>query len=215
MDHKLNIKFGEINNLSDARYAAGTGATLMGFNLSASHPKSVSVENMKEISGWAAGPAIVTEWENETADIIASTCNRLDIEYVQLNTFNPVVTAALKPEFCVIQNIELSADSHTGDLINKLNEVNGLAMYYMLSFKNLKDQEAFLSKPGNELFVKDLCRDQPVILNFVFNASNVLGVIEKFNPFGINIVSKGETKPGIQDFSEMNDLFDVIEKARE
>src|SRR6185503_523293 len=177
MDHKLNIKFGEINNLSDARYAAGMGAAFMGFNLSASHPKCVTVEKLKEISGWAPGPAIVTEWENESADVIADTCNRLNIEYVQLNSFNPEITAALKPEFCVIQNIDLNTESHIGELVNKVSEVNGLVMYYMLSFDNVKDQEMFLAKSGNTLFITDICRDQPVILNFQFNKSNILDLV--------------------------------------
>ena len=210
MEHKLNIKFGEINTLSDARYAAGLGAAFMGFNLSPAHPKNCSEQRLKEISGWAPGPAIVTEWENEPANLIADTCNRLNIEYIQLNGFNPVVTAALKPEFCVIQNINLHGDSHIGEMVQKLSDVNGLAMYYLLTFKDIVEQEKFLSKPGNDLFVMDLCRDQPVFLNFRFNTSNIKMLVEKFNPFGINISGNGEVKPGIQDFSGLNDLFDQI-----
>lgn len=215
MDHKLNIKFGEINSLSDARYAAGMGAAFMGFNLSTSNPKSISLEKLKEISGWAPGPAIVTEWENEPADVIANTCNKLDIEYVQLNAFNPAVTAALKPEFCVIQNIDLNTSSHIGELINKVSEVNGLVMYYMLTFNNIEDQDFFLAKSGNALFITDLCRDQPVILNFQFNKSNILTLMEQFNPFGININGGAEAKPGTQDYNDLNHMFDLLGKTSE
>ncbi len=215
MEHKLNIKFGEINTLSEARYAAGVGAAFMGFNLSPENSKNCTEQNLKEISGWAPGPAIVTEWENESADVIADTCNRLNIEYIQLNAFNPDVTSALKPGFCVIQNISLQADSHIGELIKKVNDVNGLAMYYLLSFNDLNEQEKFLSKSGNDLFVTDLCRDQPVFLNFRFNASNIKLLVEKFNPFGINISGKGEIKPGIQDFSELNDLLDIVNSTKD
>ncbi len=215
MDHKPNIKFGEVNNLSDARYASGMGAAFMGFNLSPSHSKYVEPESMKEISNWAPGPVLVTEWNHEPANIISETCGRLGIEYVQLNTFNPVVTAALKPDFCVIQNIEIHAEELPGKLIEQISQVNGLAMYYMLSFKNLADQEHFLSKPGNELLITDLCRDQPVFLNFHFNTGNILDLIEKFKPFGINFNGTPETKPGIQDYSVLNELFDLVNKTQE
>ncbi len=214
MEHKINAKFGEINNLGDARYAAGVGAAFMGFNLSSSPPKYVEPEKMKEISGWAPGPALVTEWENEPANIIADTCKRLDIDYIQLNSFNPAVTSALKPDFCVIQNIDISAIEPPGKLIQQVNEVNGLAMYYMLSFKTLSDQEKFLSKPGNELLITDFCRDQPVLLNFHFNPSNILTLIEKFKPFGINLKGPSEIKPGFQDYGDMNELFELVSKAQ-
>jgi len=215
MDHKINIKFGEVNNLSDARYASGMGAAFMGFNLSPAHPKYLEPKSMKEISNWAPGPAIVTEWEDETAEEIANSCTRLGIEYVQLNNFNPSVTAALKPDFCVIQNIDIHPETHSAKLIQQISEVNGLVMYYMLSFKSLDDQEAFLSKPGNELLITDFCRDQPVILNFHFNSDNILNLIEKFKPFGINFKGSSEMKPGIQDYSILNDLFDLVTKAQE
>jgi phosphoribosylanthranilate isomerase len=215
MDHKLNIKFGEVNNLSDARYASGMGAAFMGFNLSSPNPRYVDPDSMKEISNWAPGPAIVTEWDNESAEVIASACNRLGIEYVQLNKFNPVVTSALKADFCVIQNIDIPAEEHSGNLIQQVSEVNGLAMYYMLSFNSIDDQEKFLSKPGNELLITELCRDQPVFLNFHFNAQNIVSLVEKYKPFGINFKGSAETKPGFQDYSVLNDLFDLVNKAVE
>jgi len=213
MEHKINAKFGEINNLGDARYAAGMGAAFMGFNLSPSNPKHVDPDKMKEISGWAPGPKLVTEWENEPADLIADTCKKLDIDYVQLNNFNPAVTEALKKGFCVIQNINIDPDELPGRMIQQVNEVNGLAMYYMLSFKSLAGQEKFLSKPGNELLITDFCRDQPVLLNFHFTPSNIAPLIEKFKPFGINLKGPSEIKPGLQDYSDINELLDLVHKA--
>jgi len=211
MPEKINIKFGEVNNLADARYAAAMGASLLGFNLSPSHPQYVSPEQLKEISGWAAGPELVIEWEHEPAEIIKDTCTRLDIEYVQLNHFDPVVTQALKGDFCVIQNIVLHKDLHASDIIQMINDVNGLVMYYMLSFDDLAEQDRFLSVPGNNLLIKDLCRDQPVLLNFQFNPQNLVSIIEEFEPFGINLKGSSENKPGHQDFEELNDLVSLIE----
>ena len=213
MDHKLNIKFGEVNNLSDARYAAGAGATFLGFNLSTSHPQYIAPEKIKEICGWVSGPIPVAEWGNEPASIISDTCNSLGMEYIQLNAFNPEITAALKMDFCVIQNIEIGAEDHLAGLIEKVNKVNGLAMYYMLSFKDLSSQEMFLSKESHCLMVKDFCRDQPIFLNFHFTPENLPGLIDQFQPFGINLNGSAESKPGVKDFSTLNDLVSLLEKS--
>jgi phosphoribosylanthranilate isomerase len=211
MDHPVNIKFGEVNNLSDARYAAALGATFLGFNLSPNHPQYITPELLKEISGWAAGPSLVSEWENEVAEVISDTCKRLTIEYVQLNRFDPKVTEALKQDFSVIQNIEITAADVVSDIITRINQVNGLVMYYMLSFPTMHDQEVFLSNPSHKLLLTDCCRDYPVLLNFHFTPQNLVPIIEEFKPFGINLRGSSEIKPGYKDFEELNELITLLE----
>jgi phosphoribosylanthranilate isomerase len=211
VSHKINIKFGEVNNLSDARYAAALGATFLGFNLSPAHAQYISPDLVKEISGWAAGPALVTEWENEPAEVIIDTCRRLDVEYIQLNRFHPEITGVLKPDFSVIQNIEIPGSDTMADIISKINQVNGMAMYYMLSFPSILDQSAFLAKPSHKLLLTDCCRDYPVLLNFHFTPENLIPLIDEFSPFGINLKGSSELKPGYKDFDELNDLVALLE----
>lgn len=55
------VKVGNITNLSDARYCAGMGVHLMGFNTIDSRPGYVRAETFREFRGWFTGPSIVAE----------------------------------------------------------------------------------------------------------------------------------------------------------
>jgi hypothetical protein len=55
----LKIKFNNIRDLGDARYAAANMATWMGFGAGAQ--KSLSPAKIQEIAAWCAGPELVLE----------------------------------------------------------------------------------------------------------------------------------------------------------
>jgi phosphoribosylanthranilate isomerase len=55
------VKVGNITNLSDARYCAGMGVHMLGFNAIESQPGHIPSETFQEFRGWFAGPSIVVE----------------------------------------------------------------------------------------------------------------------------------------------------------
>ena len=55
------VKISSVNNLSDARYAAGMGVELMGFNLDESSGNIVAPEQFRAITGWISGVKLVGE----------------------------------------------------------------------------------------------------------------------------------------------------------
>ena len=55
---KTFVIVGEISNLSDARYCAGMGVDVLGFNINPVEETCVAPETLNEISGWVAGVAI-------------------------------------------------------------------------------------------------------------------------------------------------------------
>lgn len=58
---KTLVKVGKISNLSDARYCAGMGVDMLGFNVINGRDQYVSPEFFKEMRGWFTGPAVVAE----------------------------------------------------------------------------------------------------------------------------------------------------------
>jgi phosphoribosylanthranilate isomerase len=210
MELKTNVKLGEVNNLSDARYAAGVGAAFLGFNFSPSHPQYIAPSQVEEIVGWLTGPALVGEFDNELTDIIRDTAERFHLDYVQLNEFNPAQAAELK-DLSVIQNIHIHGDMHPADVIAKVDAVQHPDMYYMLTFDSHASQESFLGKAGNQLLLTEFCRDYPVIFNFHFTPDNLINFIDQYNPFGINLRGGSEIKPGYKDFDALNELLELLE----
>jgi phosphoribosylanthranilate isomerase len=209
MNLKTNIKLGEVNNLSDARYAAGLGAQFLGFNFCPTHPQYLAPSSVQEIVGWLTGPCLVGEWEDELADIILDTTERLHLDYAQLNSFDPAKAKALK-DICLIQNMLLDENS-PAELIRKIDEVHTQDMYFLLSFGSQDAQTHYFSHSGNQQLLRELCRDYPVILNFYFSPENAIHFIEEYKPFGINLKGSSEIKPGYKDFDELNELVSLLE----
>ena len=58
---KTLVKIGGITNLSDARYCAGMGVDMLGFDVIQGHPNYISPELFQQIRGWITGPLIVAE----------------------------------------------------------------------------------------------------------------------------------------------------------
>ncbi len=48
-----------VNNLSDARYCAGMGVDMIGFNLDESQPGFMPAADLQDIAGWVAGVKLV------------------------------------------------------------------------------------------------------------------------------------------------------------
>ncbi|MEO7992193.1 MAG: N-(5'-phosphoribosyl)anthranilate isomerase [Chryseolinea sp.] len=61
MPLKTFVKVGSITNLSDARYCAGMGADMLGFNAVEGKDHYLSPKQFQEIRGWVTGPLVVAE----------------------------------------------------------------------------------------------------------------------------------------------------------
>jgi phosphoribosylanthranilate isomerase len=61
MPLKTFVKVGSITNLSDARYCAGMGADMLGFNAIEGNDHYLSPKQFQEIRGWVTGPMVVVE----------------------------------------------------------------------------------------------------------------------------------------------------------
>ena len=61
MGLKTTVKVGSITNLSDARYCAGMGVDLLGFNAVEGSPDHISPIQFEELRGWFVGPKVVIE----------------------------------------------------------------------------------------------------------------------------------------------------------
>lgn len=61
MPLKTFVKVASILNLSDARYCAGMGVDMLGFQAIEGHDNYIKGSQFQEIRGWIAGPQIVAE----------------------------------------------------------------------------------------------------------------------------------------------------------
>lgn len=82
MDYQ--IKFNNITDLADARFAASVMAEWMGFSVG--KPTDLSIPQIQEIINWCSGPKLTLELEpNLAASQVFTYCNALPVEAIECN----------------------------------------------------------------------------------------------------------------------------------
>ena len=84
MTLKTFVKVSNITNLSDARYCAGMGVDLLGFNIDPASPSQIGEKDYEEISEWVAGVQFVGEFETSSLYEIKQGLKHYNIDYIQL-----------------------------------------------------------------------------------------------------------------------------------
>lgn len=206
-----NLKFGEVDNLSDARFAAGSEAAYIGFSFDPDHEFYIEPDKAEEIINWLKGPAIVGEFGAQELHDINKIVKRFNLKYVQLNeTTNFFSLKELKVK--IIQNIDLAEFRSPEEVEFFVEESYKNVTYYMLSIYDEDEYEEYMSDWENEKLVKKLCQDLNVILNFPFDADNIRPLVQKFKPYAVNLYPGGEDSPGMKDF---DGLIEVVESLQE
>ncbi len=85
MPLKTFVKVGSITNLSDARYCAGMGADMLGFNAVEGKDHYLSPKQFQEIRGWVTGPLVVAEVSGlQSAAQLTSIIENYQPDYLEL-----------------------------------------------------------------------------------------------------------------------------------
>ncbi len=206
-----NLKFGEVTNLSDARFAAGSQAKFVGFSLDPENENYIESEDLKEITGWIEGIGLVGEFGKQDFEEISQAIQDFNLDYVQLNeATNFFSYSKLKAQ--IIQNLDLGAFRDREELEYYIEDSYRNITYYMFSIYDEQSLEDFLNNPNFTKKVKDFTEDLNVILNFPFNAENIVDMVNDFRPYGINIYAGGEERPGYKDFDELIQMVESLDE---
>lgn len=80
----MKIKFNNIRDLNDARYASAKMAEWIGFSVGAAD--SLSAAKIQEIVGWCAGPAVVIELMDEiSVESILSFLDVIEAHFIEVS----------------------------------------------------------------------------------------------------------------------------------
>lgn len=206
-----NLKFGELTNLSDARFAAGSQANFLGFSLDPDSENYIEHDDLNEILGWIEGVGLVGEFGKQDFEEIRDAIQQYKLDYVQLNeTEHFFSLSKLKAQ--IIQNLDLATFRDREELEYFIEDSYQNITYYMFSIYNDEDLEAFLNDSDFKKRIKDFTDDLNVILNLPFNAENIIDLTKEFKPFAINIYAGGEERPGYKDFDELIEMVESLDE---
>ncbi len=178
------VKVGEITNLSDARYCAGMGVDMLGFNLNPGSETYVSPEQFKEMTNWVSGVRLVGEFGDATPEFIEKALEQYELDMIQVQTSNYSTNTGLP---LILE-------------INDLQEVENISNPGEIEYFLLEHSAQFIDNLG-----------YPVLLGNDLEVDEVLTIIESTSIRGIALKGSFEEKPGFKDYDQLADILEALE----
>ena len=202
---KTFVKISGVNNLSDARYCAGMGVDIIGFDLDEGSDHYVSPSKFKEIERWISGVKLAGEFTQNNIEIIKKALQNYQLDYLQISDTNLLDTSG-KVGIPIILKLEWDSGK-TNILESIIQNQPSNPEYFLLN----NDRE-----PGIEIEeigrLKKLCSEFPVLLGFGFSKPNIERLLSTISPGGIALKGARELKPGFYDFDEMAEILELLQE---
>lgn len=182
---KTLVKVSGVNNLSNARYCAGMGVEMLGFDIDA-----MPIEKFSEIRNWVAGVKIVGETKTKDIDELLNKIELYKPNLVELADFDLAVELYRRSDIEVIF-VEKTVKS-------SLNYTDNIKYLEFESIDN-KALELFFSYAAEPyLLVSDKnLKENNIVLNG--------------RKFGITIQSDIEERPGFSNFENTMEILESLE----
>jgi hypothetical protein len=187
----MKIKFNQIQDLNDARYASSALSEWVGFTLN-----QLPISKVQEIIGWCAGPKLAIELTDiELLETAISWC-----------TILPINTLECKAESFpfLIENIPNAKNYEwivNSPDINQLNADN---------FKEIPSVYLHFLPKSLDQFTEDILRTPNLIVNISDFQSNT-SIIASLSPELISINCEPETTLGEKNFEQTTELFEALD----
>ncbi|MEJ8802427.1 hypothetical protein [Pontibacter sp. H249] len=196
-----------INNLSDARYCAGMGVDIIGFNLKLDDPQRMQSETLKEIIGWVSGVQLAGEFERAKPDVINDLAEEFKLDYIQLNT--PYLIDEIEEiNRPVIQKIFINKDTVDSELLEMMELYSSVVDSFIIYSDDFTSVDE-----TNTKFLKEIAKQFKIYVGFGLDKNNITAILKQIKPAGIGLQGGHEIKPGLKDFDELQEIFEEIEEA--
>lgn len=205
MSLKTFVKISGVNNLSDARYCAGMGVNILGFNLDPLSEAYVPPEKFNAIREWISGVALAAEFSLSPAQaIVQQLKNFPSLDYLQIE--NPHdLSDVMHLNIPLILPVDVIKFNTMKSIEAYMDEYQEVVRYYLLV-----SSSAGTSSPLFEEILP-LAEKYPVLLEYGVDAENVMQLIEQTSIAGIALRGGDEIRPGYKHFDELADILEAIE----
>jgi len=193
------VKISAVNNLSVARYVAGMGVELLGFDLESTSDKYVDPEKFAAITSWVSGVKFVGEITAKSQRSVPDIVDQYQLDYIQITVTQPVDLGKSLPLPLIIK-INQMDETHISEC---LEQYSSIADWFLI------EPDEPMSAAQLDWFTQR-AQKFPLILGSNITADNVLGLIES-GFAGIALKGSNEIKPGIGNFDELADLLEALE----
>ncbi|MGB3466085.1 MAG: phosphoribosylanthranilate isomerase [Cyclobacteriaceae bacterium] len=196
------VKVGEITNLSDARYCAGMGVDLLGFNVVENTDGFVDPAKFAEITGWVVGVDYCAEIKtHQPPEDLLTSLKNAGITYVESSSEEILNSLeGFKKIYKVIAN---GAD----DLITLsevLKDTRTFADFILVESENKEIYESI-----DQVLIDAV--DTPKILKAYGLSEKSVANLNNEVFYGVALKGSEEIKPGYKDFDELAEILEALE----
>lgn len=201
---KTFVKVSKVNNLSDARYCAGMGVDVIGFNLVPQTSHFVAPEKFSEITDWLSGVDFAGEFDELPVSEIQRLAKAYRIQYIQ------VKDATLLPELSkenipLILKIDMDQPLNFSALERILQEHKEEVVFYLFEGQQEAFEQEILDK------ILSYASDYPVLLGYGVAPENIFELIKKHPIEGVALLGEEEIRAGYKDFEKLAEILELLE----
>jgi len=197
------VYISNVNNLSDARYAAGMGVNLLGFRLDPKDEASLNPAQFSEISEWISGVKIVGEFGDSNPQEIKASLDQFAVDYLLVSDESQIHDFSMIG-IPLIFRLEITNENKQ-DLESTMNFCVGTVEYFLLESKHENVNEADVN------LITELATKYPIIMGYGVDTGNAKTIVGDLHLKGISLKGSPELRPGYKDFDEMADILEALE----
>lgn len=201
MNLRTFVKVGSITNLSDARFCAGFGVDLLGFDLNPDSENYISIDEANEIMGWVAGPTFVAEFGDMSLDDIIKLQEENKFPFVQVNNIETADALKSKGYQVIFENIV--SNEHDIEVLSQAIGNEYARLIVSCSAPELIPAIEETLATGSET---------SLIKAFDVELSQLDHIIQVQPYEGIELKGSQEEKPGFKEYDELADILEALEE---
>lgn len=207
MPLKTFVLVSNINNLSDARYCAGMGVDVLGFDLDTASPNLVAPEKFNELANWVSGVSFAgnighTLLNEEQA---ANLFDQYPLNYVissrveNLSTFK-----TLNPSIQLIGQLETTLTTLSPEVLRELENLSVHTDFLLITLGEIEFDKGLA-------MIKRLSDEYPILLKNDLEVEQLLMAVETTSIKGISLSGGDEIRPGFKYFDQLADVLESLE----
>jgi phosphoribosylanthranilate isomerase len=199
------VKISQVNNLSDARYCAGMGVAMLGFNLEPGTVHYVAPEKFRELSEWVAGVSFVGEFTNASPDTILRLIGEYPVEYLQTDVAEHLEQLQ-QLNLPLILRIPVTGKTTQEAVEQILDSYQNLVAFFLLE----ASEQIGINRTLRDKLLQ-LSSKYPLVVDLGGNSDTIPQMLDAYPLKGIALKGGEEIRAGYKDFDELAEILESLE----